>query len=124
MNNRIKEIRKQAKLSQEKFGNAIGVSRDTIANIEADRIEIKEIFITSICREFNVNEEWLRTGKGEKYKAVEDKLETYLGQISRGNDDFIKDIIEIYMELDQSSKDALKEISIRMAVKQKERERK
>lgn len=124
MNNRIKEIRKQAKLSQEKFGNAIGVSRDTIANIEADRIEIKEIFITSICREFNVNEEWLRTGNGEMYNLASDKLETYLGQISRGNDDFIKDIIEIYMELDQSSKDALKEISIRMAVKQKERERK
>lgn len=124
MNNRIKEIRKQAKLSQEKFGNAIGVSRDTIANIEADRIEIKEIFITSICREFNVNEEWLRTGNGEMYNLASDKLETYLGQISRGNDDFIKDIIEIYMELDQASKDALKEISIRMAVKQKERERK
>lgn len=122
MNNRIKEIRKQAKLSQEKFGNAIGVSRDTIANIEADRIEIKEIFITSICREFNVNEEWLRTGQGEMYNLASNKLETYLGQISRGNDDFIKDIIEIYMELDQPSKDALKEISLRMAIKVKERE--
>lgn len=70
MNNRIKEIRKDDGSSQEKFGKVIGVSRDTIANIEAGRIEIKDIFITSICREFSVNEEWLRTGQGEKYKKL------------------------------------------------------
>ena len=92
--------------------------------MESGKKNFSDRTISDICREFSVNEEWLRTGKGEKYKAVEDKLEAYLGQISLGNDDFIKDIIEIYMELDQSSKDALKEISIRMAVKQKERERK
>lgn len=70
MNNRIKEIRKNTGYSQEKFGKVIGVSRDTIANIEAGRIEIKDIFITSICREFSINEEWLRTGNGEMKMAL------------------------------------------------------
>lgn len=124
MKNRIKEIRLDAGDTQTEFGAKLGVKGNTITNYENGLRNPSEAIIFSICREFSVNEEWLRTGKGEKYKAVEDKLETYLGQISRGNDDFIKDIIEIYMELDQSSKDALKEISIRMAVKQKERERK
>lgn len=124
MINRIIEVRKDNDCNQEQFANKLNLSRNFISQVESGKKNFSDRTISDICREFSVNEEWLRTGKGEKYKAVEDKLETYLGQISRGNDDFIKDIIEIYMELDQSSKDALKEISIRMAVKQKERERK
>ena len=124
MINRIIEVRKDNDCNQEQFASKLNLSRNFISQVESGKKNFSDRTISDICREFSVNEEWLRTGKGEKYKAVEDKLETYLGQISRGNDDFIKDIIEIYMELDQSSKDALKEISIRMAVKQKERERK
>lgn len=124
MINRIIEVRKDNDCNQEQFANKLNLSRNFISQVESGKKNFSDRTISDICREFSVNEEWLRTGKGEKYKAVEDKLEAYLGQISRGNDDFIKDIIEIYMELDQSSKDALKEISIRMAVKQKERERK
>lgn len=123
MINRIIEVRKDNDCNQEQFANKLNLSRNFISQVESGKKNFSDRTISDICREFSVNEEWLRTGKGEKYKAVEDKLETYLGQISRGNDDFIKDIIEIYMELDQASKDALKEISIRMAVKQKERER-
>ena len=108
MNTRIKEIRKKDGSSQEKFGKVIGVSRDTIANIEAGRIEIKDIFITSICREFSINEEWLRTGKGEMYKPIEDKLSYYVSEITDGDDDFIKDLILAYMDLDEDSKKALR----------------
>lgn len=70
MNNRIKEVRESQKLSQSKFGEKIGVSRDTVANIEAGRIEIKEIFIKSICKEFEINEDWLKTGQGEMKKIL------------------------------------------------------
>lgn len=52
------------------------------------------------------------------YREPEERLETYLGQISKGEDEFIRDLIEVYMELDQASKDALKEIARRMADKQ------
>lgn len=124
MNKRIKNIRGNEKLSQEKFGKKIGVSRDTIANIEAGRIEIKEIFITSICREFNINEEWLRTGKGEMYILPEDKLSHVLGQIAGGDDVFIQDLVLSYMDLDDVSKAALRELRDNMLARQKEREQK
>lgn len=62
MHNRIKEIRKYFKLSQTDFGNRIGTTRDTIANIEANRIEIKEIYTKAICKEFEINYLWLTKG--------------------------------------------------------------
>ena len=68
MYKRIKDVRKTLLLSQAEFGNCIGLSRDTIANIELSRIEVKDIYIKSICNEFNVNEEWLRSGTGEMFK--------------------------------------------------------
>lgn len=121
MNTRIKEVRERENLTQEEFGKRIGSARNTIANYETGNRKPSNAVITSICREFNVNEEWLRNGTPPMYKEIKKKLETYLGQISKGNDDFIKDLIEVYMELDQTSKDALKEIAKRMADKQKER---
>lgn len=51
-----------------------------------------------------------------------DKLERYLAQISKGDDTFIKDLIEVYMELDDTSKEALRKIARAMAKKYKERE--
>lgn len=65
---RIRYLRKQKlHLTQEKFGNRLGVSRDVIGNIEYNRLanpEQKEPLIKLICKEFNVNEDWLRTGAG------------------------------------------------------------
>ena len=62
MHERIKQVRIEAGLSQRDFGARIGVSRDTIASIESNRIEIKDVFVKAICREFQVRESWLRTG--------------------------------------------------------------
>lgn len=121
MNTRIKEVRESEKLTQEEFGKRIGSARNTIANYETGNRKPSNAVITSICREFNINEKWLRDGTPPMHKEIKRKLETYLGQISKGDDDFIKDLIEVYMELDQTSKDALKEIAKRMAEKRKER---
>ena len=54
------------------------------------------------------------------YLPASDKLEGYLGQISKGDDTFIKDLIEVYMELDETSKEALRKIAYAMATKYKE----
>lgn len=121
MKNRIKEIREKNKLTQVEFGKRIGVKGNTITNYENGLRNPSDSVILSICREFNINENWLRNGKGPMHKDIPKKLETYLGQISKGDDEFIKDLIEVYMELDQTSKDALKEIARRMVEKQKER---
>lgn len=65
MNNRIKIIRTSEKLNMEQFGNRLGVTRSAISRIEKGERNLTEQMILSICREFNINENWLRTGEGK-----------------------------------------------------------
>ncbi len=67
MNKRVKELRKSLGLTMEKFGKRLGVTKVAISNIEKGNRNITEQMFKSICREFNVNEEWLRTGKGDMH---------------------------------------------------------
>ena len=62
MKDRIKQIRKEAGLTQEKFAERLGLKRQTIATYETGRSEPMDTIIFSICREFNINENWLRYG--------------------------------------------------------------
>lgn len=122
MKNRIKQIRKDAKLTQVEFGEKIGVKGNTVTGYETGLRNPTDAIILSICREFNINEDWLRNGTGEMKRRTDDKLSNYLSDIATGDDDFIKNLIEIYMKLDPTSKDALKEIAKKMAEKQKSKE--
>lgn len=76
MNTRIKEVRLAANLAQAAFGEALGLSQNYIWMIEAGKREPSERTIRDICREYGVNENWLRTGEGEMYvvRTVEDAL--------------------------------------------------
>lgn len=67
MEERIKKIRRMLDLTQQEFASRIGIKRNTIANYEAGRNEPIDSVISLICREFNVNEKWLRTGEGEMF---------------------------------------------------------
>lgn len=62
LKDRIKQIRKEAGLTQEKFAERLGLRRQTIATYETGRSEPMDTIIFSICREFNINENWLRYG--------------------------------------------------------------
>lgn len=64
MNERFKEVRKALGLTQSEFGKSLGISNTAISKIEKGENNISESNIISICREFGVNEEWLRTGVG------------------------------------------------------------
>lgn len=67
MNNRIKELRKALGLTQKEFGERIGVKPNTIATYEIGRNEPIDAVLELICREFKVNDRWLRFGEGEKF---------------------------------------------------------
>ena len=69
MNERIKKVRKALDLTQQEFGERIGMKRNSIALIENGR-NTSDQTVFAICREFNVNEEWLRTGVGEMFRAA------------------------------------------------------
>lgn len=118
MKDRIKKIRANAGLTQEQFAEKLGLKRNTIATYESGKEPMPTV-IVSICREFNINRKWLETGDGEMYKQSDIILDEYLAEISTGDDDFIKEMIKIYMELDQNSKDALKAIAKKMEKRRK-----
>lgn len=113
MNKRIKEIRQNAGMTQREFADRIGVSRNTIAAYETDaRVPIDAI-IVSICREFNVNEDWLRTGLGNMYTEVNPdiQLSKALGSLLREESgSFKKQLILSLLELNQKEWDTLEKL--------------
>lgn len=64
MNNRIKKLRLDLGLSQEAFGKQIKIQRSSVSKIETGENSPSDQTISLICKEFNVNEDWLRTGEG------------------------------------------------------------
>lgn len=67
MNERIKQLRKYLGLNQTDFGSRIGIKQTSIANYESGTRVPLDTVVASICREFGVSEQWLRTGTGEMF---------------------------------------------------------
>lgn len=86
MKDRIKQIRKSTGLTQADFGKRIGVKGNTITNYETGLRTPSDAVILSICREFNINETWLRTGVGQPKAALskEDQITLILGKAISG----------------------------------------
>ena len=106
MHERIKQVRIEAGLSQRDFGARIGVSRDTVASIESNRIEIKDVFVKAICREFQVRESWLRTGEGdEREEDVNAELDALCARYSLGGR--ARALIKTFAELGEDEQDVI-----------------
>ena len=79
---RVKEIRKGLNLTLEKFGERVGVTKQTVSRIENGVNNLTDQMALAICREFSINEHWLRTGEGEPYiKGSEDELAELVGRL-------------------------------------------
>ena len=70
----IKSLRKELSYTQQEFADKIGTPRNNIAGYETGKRSPSEAVISLICREFNVNEIWLRTGEGEMFNQTEDAI--------------------------------------------------
>lgn len=68
----MKQLRLHLDLSQKEFGERFGASRDMVANIENDRVEIKDILLRHIVSVFHLKEEWATSGKGEMFQDEAD----------------------------------------------------
>lgn len=68
MNERIREVRKDAGLTLEKFGEKINISAASCSNLESGKTSPSAQTFAAICRVFRVNENWLRNGTGAKYR--------------------------------------------------------
>ena len=117
MKDRIKEVRKYAELSQTKFAEKLKISRSAMSKLESGENTPSEQTISLICKEFNVREEWLRTGNGEMYNEKDGTFTGLLAELEETDDEFIKSLITVYMGLDEDSKQALRKIANGMAEK-------
>ena len=82
---RIKELRKALHLTQSEFGDRIGIKQNSVATLESERSEKSERTIRIICHEFNVNEDWLRTGEGDMFVELDpdEELMRFVGRITK-----------------------------------------
>lgn len=113
MNERIKELRKSLGLTQEKFSSRIGIKRNTLANYEIGRNDPIDGIVFSICREFNVNEQWLRTGEGEMFEKQNNAAVAKAAQLLGKKDPIFEAFVETYADLSPSDRDILLKTSMK-----------
>ena len=102
---RVKSVRKKRELTLEKFGERLGVTKTAISRIEKGDRGVTEQMFKSICREFGVNEVWLRTGEGgddNMFTKVseDDRFSLNLGKLSQSDNEFAKNMLNAIAEAD------------------------
>lgn len=117
---RIKYLRKDVlNMNQEDFSDRLKISRGNLSNIEINRVNTTDRVISDICREFDVNETWLRTGEGEMFEQLTDqqKVMKHTAQLLKDTDSVvanaIKTFIVTYEQLDATSKKVLEEVALK-----------
>ena len=115
-NQRIKQLRENLGISQEKLGETIGLSKSGISSIENGNRSVTEKHIKLISTCFNVSEEWLRTGVGNMFNPMseDEELDMYIGRISGGEDTFKKNLLKALCKLTDEEWNVLKKIIAEM----------
>lgn len=105
---RVREIRKALNLTLEKFGVKLGVGKQAISKIEKGENSLTDQMAISICREYNVNYDYLMNGDGEMFDALP---QTILEELCKQYDldDLDKILIELYLEMSEIERDYLKD---------------
>lgn len=122
INERIREIREYLKLSRNDFGERLGLSGDSINNLERGRVVIKDFIIKLISQEFNVDENWLRTGEGSMFTLeldedtmlVEQLLNEYDNPLFSEIKSLVFNIMKVYNQLDPKSQRVIDDFIIKL----------
>lgn len=114
LNQRIKEIRTCKKLTMEQFSKQLGVSKAAISQWENGKANPSDQTIKSICREFNVEEKWLRTGEGDMInpRAVSE-LDKMLEKHGLSDDE--RTLIKRFVNLTQEQRTAVTDFLLKSA---------
>jgi transcriptional regulator with XRE-family HTH domain len=118
INERIKQVRKNNNLTMEKFGERIGVKKNTVSQWESGVNNPTDQTIMLICKEFNVDENWLRTGEGEmspstdREKSITDAVNRLMGGES---DSFKSRFINMLAGLTESEWEIIERKAIELA---------
>lgn len=106
MKSRIHAVRAQADLTMAEFAKRIGMTTSSISLFESGKATPSDRTVLSICREFGVNERWLRTGEGEMFEQTR---ETVLDRLSMEYDlsREQRSVIEAFLDLDPQERDVI-----------------
>lgn len=101
-------------MTQEDFSKKLGLARNSIANYEIGRREPTNAIIVSICREFGVNEVWLRTGEGGEENmftkiSEDDRYSLNLGRLGITENEFVKNGVNFLAEAEPEKLKVLEE---------------
>lgn len=104
---RIKAVRKELGLTLEKFGEKLGAKKNTMSAIETGRNSLTDQMARSICREYNVDYDFLMYGEGEMFT---DLPKTILDELCMqfDLDDFDRAVVEMYLDLPTELRQAIK----------------
>lgn len=104
---RVLEIRKSLGLTMDKFGEKLGVQKSAISKIEKDKVNLSDQMVKLICREYNVNYDWLMDGEGDMFS---DLPQTVLDELCSQYelDDLDRFIVELYVGLPKDVRDGIK----------------
>ena len=105
MNERLKKLRKELDMTQQEFADKLGTARNNIAGYETGKRNPSNAVISLICREFNINEKWLRTGEGEMFIELSrsDEIAQFVGQLMTEEvDSFKKRLVSGLAALDDN----------------------
>lgn len=124
MNSRIAAVRKAVGISQREFSERIGLSRNFVSLVETGERTPSDRTVSDICREFNVNETWLRTGEGEMFVQLsrDEQIAKFVGDVMRSSDgDFKRSVILALSEMPDECWDVWADFVRKVAEKQKEK---
>ena len=111
---RIKKLRKELDLTQQEFADKIGMKRNTVANYETGRNEPSASVISLICKEFNVNEDWLRSGNGEMFNPEpKNELDILKNKYSLSSQECA--LIDVFVNMNQKDRQTVMEFIVKMA---------
>jgi transcriptional regulator with XRE-family HTH domain len=106
MHDRIKFLRMSLDLTQQEFADKLSIKRGAVANYEVGRNQPIGAVISLICKTYNVNEIWLRYGKGEMFLSAKDKV-SLLSDMPIPFHDLIFDMVASFNELDDNRKEVI-----------------
>lgn len=117
LNERVREVRKSTGLTLEKFAIRLGVTKAAISNIENGNRNVSEQLIKSICREYSVDETWLRTGNGDKMFMLElDEdtmlVESLLNDVDNPVYELIKKFMKLYNSFGPTERAVLQKLAL------------
>lgn len=107
MNERLKDLRKTLNLSQDAFGERIGMSGGAISLLEKGKRNVTEQVVKSICREYSVDYMWLTTGDGEMFMESDDDFMEKIDRIMAGENDARKNMIKTLLNASDADIEAL-----------------